>query len=216
MAEELAGKVAVAKLIMSEVKGTLHPGDTTRVTAAPLAANDENLFDRKVTWQSTHPDVASVDAYGLVTARAPGTSEIVATSEDKSARVTVTVATREVKFSDGTAALRAGGDRFVNAIKDRDGRELSAAFFVDSPDDQKNLDWLLARLRDNDANFRITRTQPGRPAVRDNEATSEVVFTFAWTANGRNYDKKAKFRLNARKTGESWAIATLRSVDRLE
>ena len=212
----LAGRVAVAKIITSEVPATLHAGDTVRVTAAPLGAKDENLLDRKVTWQSTRPDVASVDAYGLVTAHAPGTTEIVATSEEKSARVPVTVATREVRFSDATSALRVGGDRFINAVKDHDGRELAAAFFVDSPDDQKNLDWLLAKLRASDANFRVTRTQPGRPNVQATDATADVVFTFAWTANGRNYDKKAKFRLSARKVGESWAIATLRALDKLE
>ena len=212
----LAGKVAVAKIITSDVPATLHPGDTVRVTAAPLGAKDENLLDRKVTWQSTHPDVASVDAYGLVTARAAGATEIVAASEEKSARVPVTVATREVRFSDATSALRVGGDRFINAVKDHDGRELAAAFFVDSPDDQKNLDWLLAKLRASDANFRVTKTQPGRPNVQSAEATADVVFTFSWTANGRNYDKKAKFRLSARKVGDSWAIATLRSLDRLD
>ena len=212
----LAGKVVVAKIITSDVPATLHTGDTVRVTAAPLGAKDENLLDRKVTWQSTRPDVASVDAYGLVTAHAPGTTEIIATSEEKSARVPVTVATRELKFSDAASALRVGGDRFINAIKDRDGRELAAAFFVDSPDDQKNLDWLLAKLRAGDANFRVTRTQPGRPNVQSAEATADVVFTFAWTANGRNYDKKAKFRLTSRKLGDAWAIATLRSLDKLE
>jgi hypothetical protein len=212
----LAGKAPVAKLITSEVKATLHPGDTVRVTAAPLSASDENLLDRKVTWQSTHAEVASVDAYGLVTARGPGTTEIIATSEEKSSRIPVTVASREIKFSDAVSALRVGGDRFQNAIKDHDGRELSASFFVDAPDDQKNLDWLLTKLRDNDANFRVTHTQPGRPSVRDAEATTEVVFTFAWTANGRNYDKKAKFRLSTRRGGDSWSIATLRSLDRLE
>ena len=212
----LAGKVAVAKIITSDVPATLHAGDTVRVTAAPLGAKDENLLDRKVTWQSTRPDVASVDAYGLVTAHAPGATEIVATSEEKSTRIPVTVATREVRFSDATSALRVGGDRFTNAIRDRDGRELAAAFYVDSPDDQKNLDWLLAKLRATDANFRVTKTQPGRPNVQNAEATADVVFTFAWTANGRNYDKKAKFRVNARKVGDSWAIATLRSLDKLE
>jgi len=126
------------------------------------------------------------------------------------------VATREVKFSDATSALRVGGDRFTNAIKDHDGRELAASFFVDSPDDQKNLDWLLAKLRAADVNFRVTRTQPGRPNVQNTEATADVVFTFSWTANGRNYDKKAKFRVSSRKVGDSWTIATLRSMDKLE
>jgi hypothetical protein len=213
----LAGKVPVAQLLTSEVKSTLHPGDTLSLTAAPLGPGGESLLDRKVTWQSSHPEIASVDTYGLITARAPGSAEITATSEGKSSRIPVTVASRAVTFSDAPAAFRGGADRFINAIHDRDVRELSAAFFVDSPDDQKNLDWLLAKLRASDANFHVTRAQPtGRPSIHDTDATSDYVFTFAWTQNGRNREQKAKFRVNSRRINDAWAIATLRAVDRLE
>jgi len=210
------GKPTVAQLITSEIKSTMHSGDTIRLTAAPLGAKGESLLDRKVAWQSTHPEVASVDAYGLVTARSAGTAEIVATSEQQTARIPLTVASRTITFTDAPAALRAGADRFANAIRDHDGRELAAVFFVDSPDDQKNLDWLLEKVHSNEANLRVTRTQPGRPAVREAEATSDVVFTLAWSVNGRNKDTKAKFRLRSAKNGQSWSIATLRALDRLE
>jgi eukaryotic-like serine/threonine-protein kinase len=213
----LAGKVPVAQLLMSDAKSTLHPGDTLRLTAAPLGPGGESLLDRKVIWQSSHPEIAAVDAYGLITARAPGSAEIIATSEEKSSRTPVTVASRAVTFSDAQTALRGGADRFVNAIHDRDGRELAAAFFVDSPDDQKNLDWLLAKLRATDANFRVTRAQQtGRPSVHDADATSDYVFTFAWTQNGRNREQKAKFRVSTRRLNDAWAIATLRGLDKLE
>src|SRR5205085_8330068 len=35
----LAGHVPVSSLITNEIKGALHPGDTTRLTAAPLGPN---------------------------------------------------------------------------------------------------------------------------------------------------------------------------------
>jgi eukaryotic-like serine/threonine-protein kinase len=213
----LAGKVAVAQLITSEVKGTLHPGDTVRITAAPLGPKGESLLDRKVAWQSSHPEVATVDSYGLVTAKGGGTTEISATSEQQTARIPVTVAARVVTFSDGAAAVRGGTERFMNAIRDRDVREVSAAFFVDSPDDQKNLDWLLDKVRSGDANFRIKPpAQISKPSVRDAEANADVLLSFAWTANGRNVEKRVRFHARAKKSGDAWTIGTVQAVDRLE
>jgi serine/threonine protein kinase len=213
----LAGKVVVAQIITSEVKTALHPGDTVRITAAPLDAKGASLLDRKVAWQSLHPEVATVDGFGLVTAHASGTTEIVATSEQQSARVSITVSTPVVTFSDGPSALRNGTERFLTAISQHDARQLTAVIFVDSPDDQKNLDWLLDKVRSGDVNLRVTKAQSGRASVRDAEATSDVSFTFAWlTPNGQTKETKAKFRARATKGAEGWTGATLRSLDKLE
>lgn len=212
----LAGKVPVAQLVTTDVKASLHPGDTLSLTAAPLGPNGESLVDRKVTWQSSRPDVATVDGYGLVTARGVGSAEIVATSESKSAHIPINVVSRMMTFSDAPTALRGGTDRFMNAVRDRDGRELAAAFFVDSPDDQKNLDWLLDKLRTADANFHVARAQLGKANVHDADAATDVAFTFAWTANGRTREQKAKFHVTTRHTGDNWSIGTLRSLDRLQ
>ena len=213
----LAGHIAVAQLITSDLKAPLHPGDTARITAAPLDANGASLLDRKVTWQSANGDIASVDSYGLVTARTPGTTEIIATSEQQSAHVSVTVTPRVVTYADPTAALRVGIERFVNAINEHDARIISAIYANESGDDQKNLDWLMERARAGDANFRIARVeQPGRPNVRDAEATTEVSLTVAWTEpNGRNRDKKAKFRIRSPRAGEAWGASSVKSLDRL-
>jgi hypothetical protein len=122
-----------------------------------------------------------------------------------------------VTFNDGQSALRNGTDRFVTAISQHDARELTAVIFVDSPDDQKNLDWLLEKVRSGDANLRVTKAQQGRASVRDAEATSDVSVTFAWTtSNGQAKETKAKFRARATKGAEGWTGATLRSLDKLE
>lgn len=69
---------------------TLSEGDTARLTATVEPADATN---QNVTWASSAPDVATVDASGNVTAVAKGTATITATTEDggKTATCTVTV-----------------------------------------------------------------------------------------------------------------------------
>jgi serine/threonine protein kinase len=214
----LAGRLAVARLVTSDPPPPLHLGDTTRITVAPLDANGGSLLDRKVTWQSSTPAVATVDNFGLVTAHGIGTTEIVATSEQQAARIPVKVVSRIVTYADGASALRAGAERFLGAIADRDARQLSAALFVDSPDDQKALDWLLEKLRTPEANLRVTRLQNnGRATVRDTDASQEVTLTFSWTTpNGQTKETRAKFRSHSTKSGEAWPVATLKALDKLQ
>jgi serine/threonine-protein kinase len=213
----LAGKVAVAQLITTDVKSTLHAGDTVRITAAPLDEKGASLLDRKVTWQSTHPEIASVDGFGLVTAHAPGTTDIVATSEQQSARIPVTVGTRSVAFSDANSALRSGTDRFISAVTAHDTRRITASMVVESADDQKTLDWLLGKARSATANLHVTRAQTSRPNVRDTEATAEVGFTFAWTApNGQLRETRASFRARSTRGSDGWSPATFKAIDKLE
>ncbi len=69
---------------------TLSKGDTARLTATVEPADATN---QNVTWASSAPDVATVDASGNVTAVAEGTATITATTDDggKTATCTVTV-----------------------------------------------------------------------------------------------------------------------------
>lgn len=213
----LAGHVAVAKLVASDPPPPLHLGDTTRITVAPLDANGGSLLDRKIVWQSQSPEVATVDVFGLVTARGIGTAEIVATSEEKSVRIPVKVVSRIVTYADGPSALRAGTERFIAAIAERDARQLSAALFVDTPDDQKALDWFLAKLRTPETNLRVSKAQNGRATVKGADATMDVTLTFSWTTpNGQTQDKRVKFRTHSTKNGDAWPVATLKALDRIE
>ncbi|HEY2379304.1 MAG TPA: Ig-like domain-containing protein [Gemmatimonadaceae bacterium] len=212
------GKAAVAQILMTEVKSALHPGDTIRVTAAPLDAKGQSLLDHKVTWQSTHPEIASVDNFGVVTAHAAGTTEIVATSEQQTARVAVTVSAKAVTFGDAPSALMNAAARFAAAITNHDARQLSGFIAGESADDKNNLAWLLDKVRSSEANFHLTRPAQGnRAKVGDTEATQEFTFFLAWTApNGQSRDGKYKFQARSTRTDGVWTSATLRALDKLE
>ncbi len=66
-------------------------GTTVQLQARTLAANGTLLSGRTITWASSAPAVATVSGAGLVTAVAPGTAMVTATSEGQSASVEVTV-----------------------------------------------------------------------------------------------------------------------------
>lgn len=66
-------------------------GATTQLNVRMFAADDTELFDRPVTWSSSSPAVASVDANGLVLAREFGTATVTATVEGESAQVAIDV-----------------------------------------------------------------------------------------------------------------------------
>jgi len=64
---------------------------TSQATATTLDANGNTLTGRSITWSSSNLAVATVDAQGVVTALAVGTSSITAASEGKSGSATITV-----------------------------------------------------------------------------------------------------------------------------
>jgi hypothetical protein len=121
------------------------------------------------------------------------------------------------RYPDAQAAVRAGVDRFRAAIADHDTRELSAALFVDTPDDQRNLDWLLDKLRAAGSNLKVTKVQAGRPSISDAEANLDVTLTLSYAApNGKTRETKAKFRSHTSRSGDSWPVATVRALDKLQ
>ena len=90
--------------------------------------------------------------------------------------------------------------------------------YVESPDDQKNLDWLLDKTRSTEANLHVTRAQQqGRVNTHDAEATQDFVFTLAWTTpNGQSHEAKYRFRARSTRADGAWTGATLRAIDKLE
>src|SRR5688572_3261104 len=75
---------AVASVTLSGTVGQPVPGDQIQLVATVRDAAGEELTDRPVTWTSGDEAVATVGETGLVTAGAPGTAAITATSEQKS------------------------------------------------------------------------------------------------------------------------------------
>ena len=80
--------VPVDSVTLNENNLSLTVGDTTTLTAI---VTPDDATNKTVTWTSSDPSVATVDANGLVTAVAPGTATITATADGVSATCTVTV-----------------------------------------------------------------------------------------------------------------------------
>jgi len=82
-------------------------GTTMRLRARAEHADGSTRRDPDVTWRSGSPDVATVDRFGRVTARAPGTATITATADGVDGTLTV----RADPFTGTSIEITGGGAR---------------------------------------------------------------------------------------------------------
>ena len=92
--------VAVTGVSVSPTSASLSVGGTRQVTATVAPANATN---KNVSWSSSNPSVATVNATGLVTAVASGSATITATTQDGS--FTATTAVTVTPVSGGGSVL---------------------------------------------------------------------------------------------------------------
>ncbi|MBW3660887.1 MAG: Ig-like domain-containing protein [Gemmatimonadetes bacterium] len=85
---------AVAEIVITAERTTLLVGETARLEATPVGFDGERLEGARVGWRSLHPEIAAVDAEGVVTGIAPGRATIVASSRGREASVTMEVEPR--------------------------------------------------------------------------------------------------------------------------
>lgn len=83
---------AVASVSVAPATANVGVGLTVPLTATPQDAGGNPLAGRVVTWSSSDPLIATVDATGVVTGVAAGVVTITATSEGQSGTAAVTVA----------------------------------------------------------------------------------------------------------------------------
>src|SRR6266566_273949 len=121
--------VPVATVSMSPASATVAAGQAIQLTATPKDANGTPLSGRTVTWSSNNTSVAIADVNGNVTAIAPGSATITATSEGQSgtAAITVTnVAVNSVTVSPAPASVPQGQTVQLTATpKDANGTPLA-------------------------------------------------------------------------------------------
>jgi hypothetical protein len=183
-----AGPAPVVSVALSESSAiSLAIGATRQLTATPRDASGNTLSGRTVTWSTSASGVATVSTLGLVTAVGAGSTQIRATSEGKSAEVTVTVApvvsVASVAITNGTPfSLVAGASRQLAATaRDGSGNPLSG----------RTITW------SSSSNAVATITSGGlvsavSPGVAQLRATSEGVFSeiavtvtaYPWTQTG--------------------------------
>ena len=94
--------VPVANVTLDHTVLALFPSDTTTLTAT---VEPDTATDKTVTWESSDPNVATVDQSGKVTAVAPGTATITATAGGQKATCTVTVTPKTYTVSVNPTSL---------------------------------------------------------------------------------------------------------------
>ncbi|MDQ2768188.1 MAG: Ig-like domain-containing protein, partial [Gemmatimonadota bacterium] len=83
--------VAVASVSLTPPTNTLVVAQTVQLTAATKDASGNILTGHAIAWSSSSTPIATVSAAGLVTAVAPGSATIFASSENKSGSASITV-----------------------------------------------------------------------------------------------------------------------------
>lgn len=121
----------VASVSVSPPLDTIVLPGTAQLSATVFDAQHNPLTGRTVTWSSNMPNVANVDANGLVTGVAPGSATITATSEGQAGTATVVVqppVAASVQVSPAASTLTVGDSTTLTAtVKDGSGNVISGA-----------------------------------------------------------------------------------------
>jgi len=111
-----AGTIPVTGVSLNQTAITLHPGNTSTLTATVLPSNATN---KSVIWSSNSNTIATVNSSGVVTAVSAGTTTIKATTQSggliASCTVTVTIAVSSITISPSSFTLNTGASRTLTA-----------------------------------------------------------------------------------------------------
>ncbi len=87
----IEASVPVAAVMLSTGPRSLKVGENAPWAASARDAKGKELPDRSITWSSSAPQIASVSGTGVITGVAPGSAEIRATVEGKTASAPITI-----------------------------------------------------------------------------------------------------------------------------
>ena len=125
------GPVPIGTVSVSPSTVTLNPGQTSPLSATVRDANGGTMANAQVSWTSSNSGVATVTSSGVVTAMAPGSATITASSGGVSGSATVTVAplpVGTVSVSPSTVTLNPGQTSTLTAtVRDANGGTMTNA-----------------------------------------------------------------------------------------
>ena len=123
------GPKPVASVSITPATASVVVGKTTQLAATAKDAAGNVLTGRPIAWTTSATAVATVDANGIVTAVSIGTSNIIATSEGKTAQAAITVTpvpVASVTVSPNAPTIKVNGTVAMAAtLKDEQGNELT-------------------------------------------------------------------------------------------
>jgi hypothetical protein len=230
----------ISHVVVASSPSQLAEGESVRLSAAGVDDRGDPVAGRAVTWKSENEDVAGVDENGVVTARRPGTVTIVATSEGRTGRVTLSVGARRAAETpapspsparannagttareNGAAAavqvMRARVEEFVHALQERNSPRVAAFYNAESPQDRKNLQSLLERLRRPEARLKASDAQFSSPEIREMEAAVDFQVPMSWTTPfGRVRSQTSTFRAVLEPSDGGWRLVGIRAIGKID
>ncbi|WP_264564337.1 Ig-like domain-containing protein [Flavobacterium sp. N3904] len=173
--------VAVTGVAVSPTTATVAIGSTQQLSATLIPANATN---QSVTWTSSNTAVASVNATGLVTGVAAGTSTITVTTADgnKTATAAITVAiipVTSVSVSPVSASLYAGNTQQLTATVAPANATNKAVTWSSSNTAVAtvNASGLVTAVAAGTANITVTTQNGSKTAVASITVNANVTFT---------------------------------------
>jgi uncharacterized protein YjdB len=131
--------VPVARIVVAPTQVTLNPGQTSQLTVSLSDSAGNALVDRSVSFSTSDAQIATVSETGLIIAIAEGAATIQATSEGKSAAVSVSVNPIPVASvaitPNAVSLLPAQSSRLVAQALDAQGRPLANRTYVWTTED---------------------------------------------------------------------------------
>lgn len=182
---------------------TLEPGEL----ALAVGAQGRLTADRPVTWRSSNPGVASVDAGGVVTALAAGTATIVASAEGVSAAATVAVsgpaAVPEPAPTDPRPEIRQVIEQYRLAIEARDVQRIRRLYPGLTRQQEQAWNAFFGGVSDLSARLQIASLETAGDSAR---VTVTAVYDFR---ADRRQTQNTTFTMRLRRASAGWQIVSV-------
>jgi uncharacterized protein YjdB len=204
-------------------------GETLALRADAIDARGEAMSERAAAWTSSDSGVAAVDAStGMVAARAPGSADISATVEGKSALVRLSVFARPepvARQESGTRGgwaeerglaedrMRAGVNACYGALLARDVARLAGMYRPATRSDEENLKKLSRILRTSEWEAGVGERVDGARRIGLDAAMMEFSVRLTWKdAFGGRLASEPVFRAEFSRAARGWEMSSCRIV----
>jgi serine/threonine-protein kinase len=194
--------VPVASVLVSPTQVALQAGGSQTLSAQARAQDGSALQGRSVRWSSSDESIVRVSASGDLTAVSAGSTTVIATVDDVTGRVTVTV---EV---DTRTALDALIDAYAQALESGDIQQVRAAYPGLTAAESEQLRQALAGMRNLDAVLSIGRLDE---QAAQTDAYVSGTYSFVNAANGRQERTAIEFIATFERRGSAWVMTRTRN-----
>jgi hypothetical protein len=190
-----AAPQVLSKLEIKPLESPLHVGDSQSLVISAFDANQHEQSDLSVTWTAENPTIVSVNAQGQVTALAPGTATVTASSQGISASVQIEVqglTASKVEILPSKVSLSVGDtqqlDALVTDLKNQEIKGLPVVWKSKNPAiakvdknglvkaESSGLATIVAKVKNKTVSVQVTVSKriPPRQKVRQETASGAI------------------------------------------